>query len=156
CGTGQLAQALAPFVARVIAVDASAAMLRSAGARVEHLANVETRRGELEALPVESGSLDAAFLVLVLPYAAEPGQVIGEAVRALRPGGRLLVTDLAPHEREDYRQTLGHLWQGFAEDQMLNWLTAAGLRDPRYRACPPEPEARGPMLFTAAAVKPAA
>jgi ArsR family transcriptional regulator len=153
CGTGHLTQLLAPFVGRVLAVDASAAMLRAARARVGDLANVEIRRGELEALPIEDHVLNAAFLVLVLPYVAEPARVIGEAARALRPGGRLMVTDLMPHERAEYRQTLGHQWQGFAEDQVLGWFQAAGLTGGCYRALPPEASARGPRLFTAAGVR---
>jgi ubiquinone/menaquinone biosynthesis C-methylase UbiE/DNA-binding transcriptional ArsR family regulator len=154
CGTGQLSQQLAPFVGQVVAVDTSAAMLRSARARLGGLANVEIRRGELEALPIDDQSLDAAFLVLVLPYVAEPELVIGEAARALRPGGRLLVTDLMPHERAEYRQTLGHQWQGFEEEQVLSWLGAAGLERGVYRALAPEASARGPRLFTLAGWKP--
>src|SRR5262245_42613655 len=153
CGTGQLTQQLAPFVGKVVAVDASAAMLRTARTRLGDLSNVEIRRGELESLPIEDRSLDAAFLVLVLPYVAEPAQIVGEAARALRPGGRLLLTDLMPHERSEYRQTLGHQWQGFAEEQVLGWFRTAGLEEGRYRALPPEPSAKGPRLFTAAAMK---
>lgn len=152
CGTGHLTQALAPSVSRVIAVDGSAAMLRSARSRVGDLPNVEIRRGQLEQLPVENGELDAAFLLLVLPYAAEPGQVIAEAVRALKPGGRLIVTDLMPHERAEYRQTMGHQWQGFAELQVLAWMTQAGLTGVRYRTAPLDPAAKGPMLFVAVGV----
>ncbi len=151
CGTGQLSQQLAPFVAQVIAVDASAAMLRTARTRLGGVANVEIRRGELEALPVADQALDAAFLVLVLPYVAEPGQVIREAARALKPGGALLVTDLMPHERGEYRQTLGHQWLGFEESQVLGWLAEAGFEGGRYRPLPPDPGARGPLVFTAAA-----
>jgi ArsR family transcriptional regulator len=153
CGTGHLARALAPFVSRVIAVDASAAMLRAARARLADLGNVDIRRGELESLPLEDGSLDAAFLVLVLPYAAEPGRVIAEAARVLRPGGRMLVTDLAPHERSEYRQTLGHQWLGFGAARMTEWLGQAGMREVRYRTCPAETAAKGPMLFTAVATR---
>jgi len=153
CGTGQLAAALAPFVDRVIAVDASAAMLRGARARVADLGNVDIRRGELESLPIEDGSLDAAFLVLVLPYAAEPSRVIGEAARVLRSGGRMLITDLATHERSEYRHTLGHHWLGFGASQITEWMVEAGLREARCRMSPPEPEAKGPMLFTATGIK---
>jgi len=151
CGTGLLTQMLAPFARRVVAVDASAAMLRTARARVGDLSNVEIRRGELESLPIEDGTLDAAFLVLVLPYVADPAEVVAEAARALRPGGRLLITDLMPHERSEYRQTLGHQWQGFAEEQVLDWFKTAGLTGGIYRPLPPEASAKGPLLFTASA-----
>ena len=151
CGTGQLSLAVAPLVARVIAVDASAAMLRAGRARLAGRDNVEVRKGELESLPIDDMTLDLAFLVLVLPYVAEPARVVVEAARALRPGGRLLLVDLMPHDHEEYRQTMGHQWQGFSETTVLGWFTEAGLVGGRYRTAVPDPAARGPMLFTASA-----
>jgi ArsR family transcriptional regulator len=153
CGTGQLASTVAPFVRRVIAVDASAAMLRTAKARVGHLDQVEIRRGQLEALPLDDASVDIAFLVLVLPYVAEPAVAIAEAARVLKPGGRLLITDLLPHDRAEYRQTMGHQWLGFSEETLTGWLAAAGLTQVRYQALPPDSGAKGPMVFTASAVQ---
>jgi ubiquinone/menaquinone biosynthesis C-methylase UbiE len=151
CGTGHLTQTLAPFAGRVIGVDSSPAMLRAAKARLGGLNNVELRRGELEALPLEDRTVDAAFLVMVLPYLADPVPVIAEAARVLKRDGRLLITDLMPHERAEYRQTLGHLRQGVSGEQLREWLAQGGLPDVRYHALPPEPEAKGPMLFTAVA-----
>ncbi len=152
-GTGHLTALLAPFVARVIAVDSSAAMLRAARARIGEADTVEIRRGDLEALPIDDGALDLAFLVLVLPYVAEPEPVIAEAARALGPGGRLVVSDLMPHERAEYRQTMGHLRQGVSERDMLGWMKDAGLAAGRYLPLPLAPEAKGPRLFTATGVK---
>ena len=151
CGTGQLAAALAPFVRRVVAVDQSKAMLAAARRRLTGLTNVELRQGDLEALPVEDGELDAAALYLVLHYAVEPAGVLAEARRALRAGGRLLVVDMVPHDREEYRQQMGHLWTGFAPDQLGGWLEDAGLKAVRYRHLPADPRARGPGLFAATA-----
>ena len=153
CGTGHLSLAVAPMVRQVIAVDASAAMIRAGRTRLSGRDNVEVRKGELEALPIEDGVLDLAFLVLVLPYVAEPARVLAEAGRALKRGGRLMIVDLMPHDREEYRQTMGHQWQGFREDQMLGWLEKAGLSRGRYRAAVPDPAAKGPMLFTASGLK---
>ena len=87
CGTGQVAAALAPFVARVIAVDRSGEMLQAARARLRDWPNVDVRRGELEALPIDDGSLDAATLMLVLHHAPDPAAVLAEAARALKPVG---------------------------------------------------------------------
>ncbi len=151
CGTGQLALTLAPFVRRVIAVDGSKAMLAAARRRLKDAGNVELRHGELEALPVERRALDAAVLFLVLHYVAEPAAVIAEAARVLRPGGRLLVVDMAPHERTEYRQQLGHLWQGFGAEQLGSWIESAGLTAFRYLQLGADPEARGPLLFAATA-----
>jgi SAM-dependent methyltransferase len=153
CGTGQLAQLVAPFVKRVIAVDASAAMLRSARARLGTVDNVEIRRGDLEALPVETASLDLALVVLVLPYVAEPGAVIAEAARTLKRGGTLLLCDLMPHERVEYRQTMGHLRLGVSGDEMAGWMDGAGLERGRYVPLSLLADAKGPRLFTAAGTK---
>ena len=154
CGTGHLTQLMAPFLRKVIAVDASAAMLRAAKARFSNVSNVEVRRGDLAALPIESGEVDLACLVLVLPYVADPAAVIAEAARTLKPRGRLLVTDLMPHERAEYRQTMGHQRQGDSDKDVVSWLKQAGLQAARYVALPLAQEARGPRLFTASATKP--
>ena len=151
CGTGQLAESLAPFVARVVAVDASPEMLDAARARLAEVPNVETRAGTLEALPVDDGALDAAVVFLVLHYVAEPAAALAEAARALRPGGRLLVVDMAPHDREEYRHAMGHLWQGFAPEELRGWAADAGLTGFRYVPLPPDPAAKGPALFAATA-----
>lgn len=153
CGTGHFSQLVAPFVRQVIAVDASEAMLRVAKARMSDCQNVDIRRGELESLPLDDADVDLACMVLVLPYVAEPQVAITEAARALKPGGRLLITDLMPHERAEYRQTMGHQRQGVSEREMLDWLARAGLGDRRYLPLPLANEAKGPRLFTATATK---
>ncbi|HEX7024322.1 MAG TPA: metalloregulator ArsR/SmtB family transcription factor, partial [Gemmatimonadales bacterium] len=98
CGTGTVTAALAPFVSRVIGVDESAAMLRSARQRTRELRNVELRAGTLEEPPVGPAELDAALLILVLHHAADPGRILAAVRRTLKPGGRLLVVDMQPHD----------------------------------------------------------
>jgi ubiquinone/menaquinone biosynthesis C-methylase UbiE len=151
CGTGQVTQSLAPFVTRVVAVDSSPAMLDAARARLGGLPNVETREGELESLPIRDGELDAAIAFLVLHYVAEPGEALAEAARALKPGGRLLVVDMMPHDRDEYRQAMGHVWQGFEVERMERWMREAGMTSYRYVPLPADPAAKGPTLFAASA-----
>jgi ArsR family transcriptional regulator len=153
CGTGQTTAALAPFVARLIAVDDSDAMLAAARARVGHHANVELRSGRLESLPVDDAALDVAVLSLVLHLVVDPAAVLREAARVLRPGGCLLVVDMEPHEREEYRTAMGHLWLGFSTEQVRRWLADAGFGPPRIVSLPPDPHAKGPTLFTARAIR---
>jgi ArsR family transcriptional regulator len=153
CGTGRICAALSPWVRRVIGVDASEEMLRAARARLGEGGNVELREGPLEALPVADLELDAAVLSLVLHYVAEPAEVIVEAARVLRSGGTLLVIDMMSHAREEYRTRMGHLWQGFSEEELLSMLRSAGFVDPAYQPLPQDASAKGPLLFAARATK---
>ena len=150
-GTGAITQSLAPFVQRVIAVDESSAMISAAKKRLHGVENVDIRNGRLESLPIGDGEVDVALLFLVLHYAAEPARVIAEAARVLKAGGRLLVLDMMPHDRGDLRQTMGHRWLGFDRAILGGWMEEAGLEIFRYNPLPPDPDAKGPILFAASA-----
>ncbi|HET9553550.1 MAG TPA: metalloregulator ArsR/SmtB family transcription factor [Anaeromyxobacteraceae bacterium] len=154
CGAGTVSAALAPHVKKVVAVDQSAAMLRTARRRLEGAGNVELHRAELEALPLPDASCDAALAVLVLTYVAEVAPVLAEAARVLRPGGRLVVVDLARHDDEPFARKLGQARLGFAPDDLGRALAAAGLAAAAVRPLAPEPGARGPALLLATAQKP--
>jgi Methylase involved in ubiquinone/menaquinone biosynthesis len=134
-------------------VDESSAMLTAARKRLGERDNVDVRSGRLEDLPVGDGELDAAILSLVLHFVVDPAVVLAETARALKPGGRLLVVDMLPHEREEYRTTMGHLWLGFDPAEITSWLERAGFADTRVVPLPPDPQAKGPGLFTARAVR---
>ncbi|HSK19126.1 MAG TPA: metalloregulator ArsR/SmtB family transcription factor [Longimicrobiales bacterium] len=151
CGTGQVSEALAPFVGRLIAVDTSGEMLEAARARLRDYPNVETCPGTLERLPLGDAQLDVGLLVLVLHHTADPGRVLVEAARVIRPGGVVLVADMLPHDHDEYRQTMGHVWLGFGERQMERWLAAAGFERMRWHHLPVEPGVKGPGLFAATA-----
>ncbi len=153
CGTGQVACALAPFVARVIAVDRSGEMLQAARRRVRDLPSVEIKRGELEALPIADAELDAATLLLVLHHLPDPAAALAEAARVLKPGGRLVMADMLPHDREEYRQQMGHVWLGFSDEQVHRLLAAAGFERVRIVALPVDAAAKGPALFVASGIK---
>ncbi len=155
CGTGHLAEAVAPFVSRVVAVDASREMLQAARGRLKGHLNVEMRRGSLERLPVDDASLDVAMVTLVLHHVAAPEAVFAEARRVLRHGGRLIVTDMLPHDRDEYRQTMGHVWLGFSERQMARYFTLAGFEAVHVHALAPCAGSKGPALFVASGLAPA-
>jgi ubiquinone/menaquinone biosynthesis C-methylase UbiE len=149
CGTGQVSAAIAPFVGRVIGVDASAAMLQAARKRLQEHPNVELRRGELEAIPVDDSYLDAATMMLVLHHVPEPARALADVSRVLKPGGRLVLVDMLPHDRENYRQQMGHVWLGFADDHVDRLLSDAGFERRRIVPIPADPKAKGPALFVA-------
>jgi ArsR family transcriptional regulator len=153
CGSGHLTAQIAPFVRRVIGVDASQAMLDRARARLANAPGAEFRAGDLEALPIEPNHLDAAVLSLVLHYAADPRRVLGEAHRALKSGGRVLVVDLLPHERIEYRDRMGHVWLGFSEKQVSDWMRDAGFSKVNVIPLAHDSGAKTPELFVATGVK---
>ena len=164
CGTGHIAAALAPCVARVIAIDESGPMLAAARERLapwliqpgsESLPRaergVELREGHIESLPLENASLDIAILFLVAHFINDPARAMQEVRRVLKPNGRLLIVDLQPHDRDEYVAQLGHIWQGFSEEQITSWLTAAGFSNTRYRPMAHDATDRTPGLFVATA-----
>ena len=85
---------------------------------------------------------------------AARAQVFADAARVVRKGGRLIVVDMQSHDRAEYRQTLGHLWQGFAAEQIIPWMEEAGFEACRYAPIPLDPKAKGPGLFVGSGVRP--
>jgi len=151
CGTGAMSAALALFVGHVIAVDASAAMLQAARKKLGQFDNVDLRRGDIEALPIDDERLDAATLMLVLHHVPEPQRALVEVARVLKPGGRIVIADMLPHDREDYRQQMGHVWLGFSEAHVVQLLQSTGFESIRVVPLASGSKARGPGLFVATA-----
>lgn len=151
CGTGRMSESLAPFVGKVIAVDSSREMLAAARDRLREYDTVEVREGRLEAVPLADAELDAAVVFLVLHHIADPAEALTELGRVVRPGGRVLIADMTPHDRVAYRHDMGHVWLGFSREQIVDWLTCAGFESITYRELMPDPDASGPALFAASA-----
>jgi ArsR family transcriptional regulator len=131
CGEGYLTVEAARWARRVIAIDRDPEVLQRARAlaRKRGITNVTWKRGDIERLPIEAASVDVALLSQALHQAADPARAVAEAVRILRPGGRLLVLELRPHDQIWVKERLGDQWLGFADDAIARMLRAAGLVD---------------------------
>ena len=140
------------YATRIVAVDGSPEMLASARTRLDRYDSVEVRQGALEALPIESGTLDVAIASLVLHHQPDPARVLAEAARVLKPNGRVLVVDMLPHERTEYQQQMGHVWLGFSEEHLRRLFSQSGFTNLRWRQLPVADDASGPALFTATGV----
>ena len=133
-GTGRVLELLAPRVREGLGVDASKAMLALARARLSApgLAHCAVRLADMYRLPLADRSFDTVVLQMVLHHAEDPAGAVQEATRVLSPNGRLLVIDLAEHDRTDLTGKLAHRWSGFSDDTINRMFTSAGVewRDP--------------------------
>jgi ubiquinone/menaquinone biosynthesis C-methylase UbiE len=126
-GTGFLTEALVARGLKVVAVDQSEVMLEALSRKLTVPAGVECRTGVAEALPIDDGFVDHAFANMLLHHMEDPPGAIREMTRIVRPGGRLVITDLDAHEHEFLREEQHDRWMGFERDDVAAWLSEAGL-----------------------------
>lgn len=128
-GTGRILQLLASRIGYGLGVDVAQDMLKVARAHLDRreARNCQVRHGDMYQLPLPDGSFHAVTFHQVLHYADDPLAVLAEARRVLAPGGRLIVVDLARHEREDLRSERQHRRLGFADAEMAGWFAELGL-----------------------------
>lgn len=143
-GTGRMIELLAPRARTALGLDRNPEMLRIARNRLEAagLTAARVQTGDMYALPLAGEAADTLVLHQVLHFADNPAAAISEAARVLRPGGRLLVIDLMPHNREELRVERRHLRLGFADDVVLGWMAEAGLQGQVARRLPAEEAAQ--------------
>jgi ArsR family transcriptional regulator len=128
-GTGRLLELVAPQAEHALGVDMSRDMLALARARLAERGLADraaVRQADMYRLPFADASFDAVAMQMVLHYAEDPAAALAEAVRVLKPGGTLLVADLASHGRAALLEKQAHRWPGFDDAQLAGWLGAAG------------------------------
>ena len=150
-GTGFMSAGLAPLVQQVHVVDGSPAMLDVARKNLAAFDNLEFHQADGLSLPLPDASLDAVFANMYLHHCPDPLAAIQEMVRTLRPGGRLVITDMDAHDHAWLKEEMADVWLGFDRDQIRAWFEQAGLvnvivdctgRDLPGRMPEPRPEHR--------------
>lgn len=138
-GTGRLLELFAPLYRRGVGIDLSREMLSVARANLDNadVAHAQVRQGDIYAPPVERDAFDLVTMHQVLHFLDEPGQAIREAARLLRPAGRLVIVDFAPHGLEFLREKHAHARLGFSDLQIGNWLAESGLEFEATRSFAP-------------------
>ncbi|XSG82939.1 MAG: ArsR/SmtB family transcription factor [Methyloligella sp. ZOD6] len=128
-GTGRILELFAGKAERALGFDVSHEMLSYARMKLEGagFTHAQVRHGDLFHLPLTDNEADAVVVHQVLHFLEEPAAAIAEAARLLRPGGRLLIVDFAPHEVEFLREEQAHRRLGLASDQLQRWVSEAGL-----------------------------
>lgn len=144
-GTGRLLEVLSPLYRRGIGIDMSREMLAVARANLDRagITNAQVRQGDIFAPPVERDAFDLVTIHQVLHYLDDPARAIREAARLLRPGGRLVVVDFAPHELEFLRTEHAHQRLGFSDRQIEEWFSDAGLEMADQEAFHPNASGNG-------------
>lgn len=140
-GTGRILALFAGSIERGLGIDLSREMLALARSRLEQdgIGHCRVRRGDMYALPVDDASQDAVTMHQVLHYADRPADAVAEAARALRPGGRMVIVDFAPHDLEELRAEHAHRRLGFADTEVEGWCRAARLAPAPTRHLPGDP-----------------
>ena len=156
-GDGSFSLLLAQNAKNVVAVDSSAKMIEFARdqARRHHVKNVDYRLGDMEELPIEDKSVDLVFFSQSLHHAIHPDRAVCEGARILRPGGRIVVLDLAKHRFEEAREMYADEWLGFSEAELESMLHRAGFAKIQTSVVQKEPEPPHFQTMLAVAHKPA-
>ena len=149
-GTGRMLELFGPEIERGVGLDLSHDMLALARARLDRagLRHCSVRQGDIYDLALPKDSFDLIIIHQVLHFLDDSGRAIQEAARVLRPGGRLLVVDFAPHDLEFLRDQHAHRRLGFAPEMVAQWLQAAGLDDVQQQTLVPEPGSDGKIAVS--------
>ena len=128
-GTGSVLRVASPHVRSAVGIDNSTEMLSVARANIDKgaLKNCRVRHADMYRLPFQDNRFDIACVNMVMRYADAPDAVVDEASRVLKPGGRLMVVDFAPHDLQELRDDHAHQWLGFPDARLSRWFEAAGL-----------------------------
>jgi ArsR family transcriptional regulator len=149
-GDGALLSLLAPAADRLICLDSHPRMVQMGRKRALDGGhpNVLFLRADMQNVPLKGGTMDTVFLLQSLQYARDPQQVLQEAGRLTRPGGRCLVVTLETHEDQRICEEYGHVWQGFEKKDLVDWMNTAGFMEQRHSEVSADPRANHLMVLS--------
>lgn len=138
-GAGRMLTLLGARAVNALGLDLSQQMLNIARDEVARagLVGCELRHGDIFDTGLPGGCADLVTVHQVLHYLGDPAAAVSEAGRLVAPGGLLLIADFAPHRHEFLREAHQHRRLGFADDEILPWIVAAGLEPDANIALPP-------------------
>jgi len=141
-GTGRMLDVLAPYYKRGIGLDSSREMLAVARARLASagIGHAQVRLGDIGDIDATVGPADVVVIHQVMHYFDDPGRMLTQARRLLKPGGKMIIVDFAPHELEFLRSEHAHRRLGLSQSQMSGWAAAAGLVVEAVREFPSDTE----------------
>jgi ubiquinone/menaquinone biosynthesis C-methylase UbiE/DNA-binding transcriptional ArsR family regulator len=149
-GTGRMLELFGPQIERGLGLDLSLDMLSLARARLDRagLRHCSVRQGDIYDLALPKDSFDVVVIHQVLHFLDDGARAIQEAARVLRPAGRLLVVDFAPHDLEFLRDEHAHHRLGFAPEIVTQWIKAARLDVVLQQSLAPEPASEGKIAVS--------
>ena len=128
-GTGFVTEELVKNRVKVIAVDQSKAMLEEMKTKFGRSDTIDYRIGDFNNLPIRDESVDYSFANMYLHHVDSPQAAIEEMARVLKPGGKIVITDMDEHEFEFLRKEHHDRWPGFKRKDIKGWFKAAGLKN---------------------------
>ena len=139
-GTGRMLELFSAHATRAVGFDINANMLTIARARLDHpdRLHCQVRQGDCADVPLEDGAAGVVIVHQVLHFLDDPARAVGEAARVLAPSGRLLITDFLPHAVEALRDEHAHRRLGFADDEVIEWLSEANIVNVEARHLQPK------------------
>ena len=142
-GTGRILEVFSPHTRRGLGIDLSKEMLAVARAKLESadITNCRVCYGDIYHLAVDNASMDVVTIHHVLHFLDDPAAVVKDAVRTLKPGGRILIVDFLPHQVEALRDAHAHRRLGFTNEEVNSWLASAGAQTMANHHLTTNPEA---------------
>ncbi|MEX6633515.1 ArsR/SmtB family transcription factor [Hyphococcus lacteus] len=129
-GTGRMLEIFAPLYSSAVGYDLSPEMLAIARANLDQakIAHAQVRHGDIFSLPLEASTADVVCIHQVLHFLGDPGAAVAEGARLLKTGGRLIISDFAPHDLEFLREEHAHRRLGFSDAEVSDWCATSKLK----------------------------